>query len=403
MKRNRLLILALLLSYASIGLAQVDSTKFMEIYGFAQTDMGYNFNQVNPDWYDVMRPSKLPAYENEFGTDGNVYFSVRQTRFGVKTSMQTKFGEFKTVFDFDMFGVGPDAGVTTIRLRHAYGQLGRIGAGQTESAFMDLDVFPNTLEYWGPCGMLFYRNVQVRFYPIMGASHLVFALEMPGASGDRGIYSDRVELENVKARFDLPDLTGHYRYAGKKWGYVQLGGIVRSIKWENQDTEADSIDLSGSAVGWGLSLSSGLNIGKKIVVHMQGIYGSGVENYFNDAPVDIGIENNPSDPDKPIKGVALPDLGLVGFVDLNWSKKFTSSIGYSTTIITNSDAQSPDAYHKGQFVEANLLYYPWPNVMAGVEFQWIQRENNSDGFTSSATKINFSFKYIFSKTLYSKK
>ena len=25
---------------------------------------------------------------------------------------------------------------------------------------MDPDVFPNSLEYWGPTGMVFFRNVQ---------------------------------------------------------------------------------------------------------------------------------------------------------------------------------------------------------------------------------------------------
>jgi hypothetical protein len=382
-----------ILFLGSVLLAQDTEKNWFQIYGFAMTDAGYNFNQVNPQWYDVMRPSKLPAYENEFGTDGNTYFSARQTRFGVKTSTQTELGEFTTVFDFDLFGVGPDAGVTTIRLRHAYGQLGHFGAGQTESAFMDLDVFPNTFEYWGPSGMLFYRNVQVRWIPIIGDTHLIFALEQPGASADRGLYSDRIELSGIKTHFPLPDLSGHYRQA-MNWGYVQIGGMVRSIQWEDQ--LPDSIDLSGSAVGWGLSLSSGVKAGEKVLLHLQGVYGEGVENYFNDAPVDIGIKKNNSDPLKPIEGVALPNLGLVAFADITWSTKFTSSIGYSTTIITNSDGQAPDAYHKGQFVQANLIYYPVPNILAGVEIQWVDRENFSDGFTSSATKINFSFKYSFS-------
>jgi hypothetical protein len=275
--------------------------------------------------------------------------------------------------------------------------LGHFGAGQTESAFMDVDVFPNTLDYWGPSGMLFYRNLQVRWMPIMGATRLVFALEMPGASGDQGVYSDRVELSTVRPRFSLPDFSGHYRYADK-WGYVQLGGIVRSIKWEDQ-TSSSTVDLSGSAVGWGLSLSSGLNLGKNALLHLQGVYGEGVENYFNDAPVDIGIENNFSNSHQPIKGVALPDLGLVAFLDYNWTDKLTSSIGYSSTTITNSDGQEADAYHKGQYVVGNLLYNPIKNVMAGVELQWIDRANNSDGFTSSATKINFTFKYNFSAKL----
>jgi len=30
--------------------------------------------------------------------------------------------------------------------------------------------------------MLFYRNIQIRWIPILGPSDLVFALEMPGAS-----------------------------------------------------------------------------------------------------------------------------------------------------------------------------------------------------------------------------
>jgi hypothetical protein len=404
MKTIRLfLLLSLFMTgiYSALAQEQKDSTKFLEIYGFAQADFGYNFNQVNPQWYDVMRPSKLPAYADQFGTDGNFYFSVRQSRFGVKSSMQTKFGEFKTVFDFDMFGVGANAGQTTIRLRHAYGQLGHIGAGQTESAFMDLDVFPNTLEYWGPCGMLFYRNIQVRWYPIMGPTHLVFALEMPGASADAGTYADRIELSNVKTHFPYPDLSGHFRYTGKKWGYIQVGGIVRYIGWKYMPPAGgDTIDLSGNAIGWGVSLSSGINIGKFAVIHLQGVYGAGVENYFNDAPVDIGIQKNLSDKYKPIKGVALPDLGIVAFIDLNWSKKFTSSLGYSNTTITNSDGQTSDAYHLGQFVEANLLYYPWPSVMVGIEYQWIYRQNYSDGFTSQASKINFTLKYNFSKTFY---
>ena len=38
------------------------------------------------------------------------------------------------------------------------------------------------------------------------------------------------------------------------------------------------------------------------------------------------------------------------------------------------------------------------NVMVGAELQWGQRENFSDGFTSDAVKVQFSFKYNFSHT-----
>ncbi len=73
-------------------------------------------------------------------------------------------------------------------LRHAYGELGQFGAGQYWSPFMDEDAFPNSFEYWGPNGMVAFRNVQFRWMPIKGASRVTIALERPGASADLGVY-----------------------------------------------------------------------------------------------------------------------------------------------------------------------------------------------------------------------
>ena len=63
--------------------------------------------------------------------------------------MPTADGPVKAQFEFDMFGVGADAGQTTIRLRHAWGQWKQFGAGQTNSQFMDVDVFPNVARLLG--------------------------------------------------------------------------------------------------------------------------------------------------------------------------------------------------------------------------------------------------------------
>ena len=56
----------------------------MTVYGFAMLDMGQNFTQIDPDWFDTMRVSKLPSYENEYGEDNSTFAGVRQSRFGVK-------------------------------------------------------------------------------------------------------------------------------------------------------------------------------------------------------------------------------------------------------------------------------------------------------------------------------
>ncbi len=374
-----------------------EKKKTMDILGFIQMDAGYNANQIDPNWFDAMRPTKLPAYKNEFGTDGNFYASVRQTRLGFKNYLETPMGPLKTYFEFDMFGTGPDVGQTTIHLRHAYAELGKFGAGQYWSNFMDIDIFPNTLEYWGPSGMAFFRNVQFRYMPIQGATRLSFALERPGASADQGIYAGRVELANVKPRFPFPDLTAEYRQA-MKWGYVKLAGIIRRLEWVDQGTGPSN--LSGKAAGWGFNLSTNIKIVEGTVFKGSVVYGQGVENYMNDAPVDVAIKNSPGNVTAPIKGVALPVLGIVAFVDHTWSEKFTSSIGYSMISTQNSDGQNPNDFHQGDYILANLLYHPVQNAMMGVEYQHADRKNFSDGFTSQVSKVQFSFRYNFSQSFY---
>lgn len=394
MKQLQTFVSAALLLGTGIATAADESGTTVDLYGFAMLDTGYEVNQSHPDWYDVLRPTKLPSFENEFGADGNYYASVRQSRLGVKSSTPTKFGPLKTIFEFELFGTGSDAGQTTFRLRHAWGELGHFGAGQTNSLFMDGDVFPNSIEYWGPNGMVFFRNIQLRWTPIQGDTRLAFALERPGASADGGQYSDRVELQNVKAHFPLPDLSGQFRTGGD-WGHVQIAGILRYMEWE--DTLDDPFDLSGDATGWGINLSANFNLGKT-VLRLQAVYGEGVENYMNDAPADLGVKNNFSDPVRPIEGELLPVLGLVAFLDINWSEKLTSTIGYSMLDIENSDGQAPSAFKRGDYALANVLFYPAKNVMFGPEVQWGRRENFSDGFSSDDVRIQFSVKYNFSHT-----
>jgi len=368
-----------------------------EVYGFAMLDIGHNFTQIDPDWYDTLRVTKLPSSKDQFGQNNSSFASVRQSRFGVQSSTPTDYGDVKTKFEFEMFGTGVDSGQTTIRLRHAYGEFGQILAGQTWSPFMDIDVFPNTLEYWGPTGMVFFRNVQVRWTPITGEHTFMVALERPGASGDAGIYADRIELQNIKARFPIPDFSAAYKYT-QKWGYVRAAGIVRRIDWDDVLT-TDQFQLSGHATGWGFNLSSNLNVGKKDVVRAAVVFGEGIENYMNDSPVDIGVKNNLSNPVTPIVGDTLPIVGVTAFVDHTWNKEFSSAFGYSRQDITNSDAMAPNSFKNGQYMLANVLYTPVQSVMFGGELQWGRRTNFTDGFHSDGVKVQFSFKYNFSVKL----
>jgi DcaP outer membrane protein len=372
-------------------------TAWMEIFGFAQADAIHDFRQNNPDWFDVNRPTKLPAFDDEFGENSHTWFSARQTRFGVKTSVPTKQHDLKTVFDFDMFGVGIDAGQTTIRLRHAYGQWGPYGAGQLETPFMDLDVFPNILDYWGPNGMIFFRNVLVFYEPINEEKgwRVQIALERPGASGDAGRFADRIELQNIIARFPLPDFSTGIWYQDPKWGHVKIAGIVRSIRWD--DILPDTFDLSGGTTGAGGTISAVLKAGKNNTFRLQYVAGRGIQNYFNDAPIDVGVVTNFGNRRRPLLGEALPVWGAVAFLDHTWNSMWSSSIGYSSVSIDNSNGQLPTDFRTGQYGTLNLLATPLENVMVGGEFQWGRRTNFGTDFRPNDYRLQFSFKYSYSR------
>jgi len=368
-----------------------------EFYGFVMTDAGYNQRAIDPDWFDVQRPTKLDAFPNQFGHEGNTFFSVRQTRFGVKSWLPTEKGMLKTQFEWELFGTGVDAGQTTLRLRHAYGELGKFGAGQTWSPFMDIDVFPNTVEYWGPPGMAFFRNVQFRYMPIQKSDNqrMTIAIERPGASGDQGVYAGRVDFSGITPRFPVPDLSAEYRTPLGK-GYVELAGIVRDIRWEDNNPAAP--DLAGGVTGWGFNLSSNIKAGEDNTLRLSALHGEGIENYMNDAPVDVGTRPSDNNPLVP-EGVALPVTGAVAFLDHNWSKKASSSIGYSLVHIENSEGMPDDAFKTGHYALANVLFYPVTNLMWGVEGGWIRRENFRDGFTVDNTHIQVSARYNFSVSI----
>lgn len=376
-----------------------DESPSLKVYGFAMTDQGYNFGTINPDWYDVVRPTKLPAFSGEFGKDGRLFFGVRQSRLGVKAGAPTPLGALKVHLEAELFGVGKDAGQTTFRLRHAFGELGHFGAGQTWSGFMDPDVFPNSIEYWGPSGMVLFRNVQMRWQPLQGDHEVQFTVENPGGSADLDSYAGRLELEGVSSRFPAPDVTAHYRGSGR-WGHVQVAGILRYLTWDDLGT--DSLDLSGSTVGWGVNLSSNLNLWKEdVVLKLQAVYGSAIQNYMNDASVDIAVQPGPN-ASRPLEGVGLRSLGTVAFVDVAWNKYFTSTFGHSFVRIFNSSGQAASAYRMGQYALANVLVHPTEDFLLGPELQWGQRRNFSDGYVYNDFRVQFSMKYSFEHQLLKK-
>jgi len=356
----------------------------VEIYGFVQADFIQGFKLMNPDWYSALRPSQIPVNcpgDPGCGADGYTNFSVKQTRFGVNAFLPTSEGEVRGQFEFDLFGVGADAGQTTIRVRQAWAEWGQFLVGQTNSLFMDGDVFPNVIDYWGPTGMILFRNIQARWTPInKDGNKFAVALENPGTVVD----TTSAGMANISAHNTLPDLTAQYRW-DRNWGHVQLSGILRSLGYDTPS--APGGNPSGSKTGYGLNVAGAYNTFGKDKVYAQLAYGKGIANYSNDCCVDLA-SNAAGSPE------AVPLLDWLVYYDHWWNDTLSSSIGYSQNYQDNTSGQAGAAQRYGQYTSVNLLWYPVRNVMTGVELMWGERQNNN-GQSANDTRIQFSGQYKF--------
>src|SRR5688572_7719272 len=103
----------------------------LELYGFVQLDAIQDFKRVHPDWDSTLRPSRIPTFNGQYGSDGQSVFSVRQSRLGVKANGNLAGKPYEAKFEFDLYGTGVDPAQTPMRVSHIYASRGPCLAGKT--------------------------------------------------------------------------------------------------------------------------------------------------------------------------------------------------------------------------------------------------------------------------------
>jgi hypothetical protein len=375
--------------------AQDANAPRVEVYGFVQADYIQDFDRVDPAWMDTLRPSKIPTTEDFFGADGQASLSAKQSRLGVMMNFPTSNKPVFTKFEFDMFGVGVDAGQTTIRLRHAYGEWGHWLAGQTNTLFMDASIFPNVIDYWGPAGMAFIRNPQIRYEVLdhhknNSRSTVSVAIEKPNSDidGASAREIDPALLGGVTGSQKVPDFTAQWRNE-RGWGHWQLAGVLRKVAFDTPGNP--NAAPKGDEAGYGVDLTGGYKIGKKNQLIGGVVAGKGIASYMNDGGVDLAPGGSVANP----KAEAVPLLGVSVYYDHYWSDRFSSSFGGSFTKVDNRSLQIGSSFHKGDYASANLLWYPTKNVFIGGEALYGKREDNN-GDDGTDHRVQFSYHYSFS-------
>ncbi|WP_298927141.1 DcaP family trimeric outer membrane transporter [uncultured Ramlibacter sp.] len=359
----------------------------VEVYGQVMLDAISESGRVNPAWQATMRPSQIavncPA-DPGCGKDGALGMSVRQSSLGLRAAIPTGLGVVKTDLAFDLFGTD---GGTNIHWLRAWAEVGAWGLGQTDSNFMDIDAYPNVIDYWGPSGMAFVRNPQVR-YTGAGGEGLAWAvsLEAPNSVIDTGKLSqvDPALGAGVTAHNRLPDLVGSVRL-DRDWGHVKAAAIVRQVGYQTVTTASG--DPSGDKTGYGLNLTGVLKLSGRGTLGWGLTGGKAIASYMNDGGTDLA-------PGAGLRAEAVNSLGYFLYYGHAWDAKLNSSIGYSQHRQDNSSGQAANAFHAGSYASVNLLYTLTDNVLVGGEYIWGRRENK-DGSAANAGRLQLSGKVSF--------
>jgi hypothetical protein len=306
--------------------------------------------------------------------DGEARLNARESRINLDIRGPTPLGRGRAFIEGDFFGSD-----NTFRLRHAYGELGPVLAGQAWSTFIDISAWPELLEIEGPDSAPFARQGQLRWTQPVNED-LTFAVALEDPNGDFTI-NGVGDSDNENSKW--PDLTSRLRYKGS-WGHLQAGGLLRQIRFD------DGMGNEDDVIGWGTMVSGRVYTYLKDSIQFQGAYGEGIGRYIQ------GLIGTGSDaaPDSSGDFKALPAGAFVVSYQHWWTDTLRSSFGWEYGAVNTSAGQPDTAVKNWQGAAVNLVWNILPRLLVGVEFNW-GRNEIKDGRDGTARRIQTSTQFNF--------
>jgi len=303
---------------------------------------------------------------------------MRASQFNALVHSPTSWGDFSAHLQADLFAYeeGTSPNLTQLALR-----LGDwLTVGKTYSTFMDDAGWPATLDYNGPGGAVFVRQMVLRAGVTFAEGlRLEGALEDPQAGESAGGPNF-----SVAADAERPDVVARLRYEGER-GHVQLAGLSRSVTYTAQVASVGTARRTIS--GRGASASAALQFGGEDRLLAQWNAGEGIGRYFNDGLSSLGAVYD--------AGGTLEPLKLSGgylYYERRWAPRWTTTAGISV-LRTSSEGVRPAADLKEiRYVSANLVHRLRTDLFLGAEMLWGEARR-VDHARADDTRIQITARY----------
>lgn len=369
----------------------------VKISGYVKGDAFYD---VNADLGDSFAFSSIPAEGSTADNrEGHFRAHARQSRINLQTWTPTDFGEIHTYVEGDFFGTGGNevfSNSTSFRLRHAFGELGPLLVGQTWSNFMYLDAYPDTVDFFGPVGIPFVRQGQVRYtHAASDNLELAVSLENSEFSGlgpaNETIGSTRSTADDLQFGIDtLPDFTGRATYSNDLFS-ASLSGVARQLEVDDGgDLSAGPAD--DAVFGWGLLGAGVLNLGElsnlfgQDTVQANFTYGDGIGRYLiNGFNADARLDADGSLDTIEAWGAATSYTHY-------WTDELRSNFVYGHYDV---EAFSPDTTETLDSFHVNLMWMPVEQFQLGLEWIYGMRGFADSNLDNEAQRIHFAAQFFF--------
>jgi hypothetical protein len=321
-------------------------------------------------------PYDIPVGEDAIEGLSSVYAGARQSRIGVEGKANTRVGKIKTYIEADFASKSE----SLLRLRHAYAEWNFLKVGYSWSTFMDNASLPTTVDFEGPNSSLNKRHGIIRYERKYGKRSIAgVSLESP----ETDYYNPADSLIQNMSKQSNFDIAGRYKYFSKL-GHVQIAGIFRRIQYLNQ-TKMDVI------YGWGVLLSTNIDINEKNLLFGQYSFGQGIANYY------VGFVGRQLDAvyDPALEKMALKSItgGFLTYTHI-FSPSWRFSLTSGTSYIKGKDFEPSDTFRSSRYFASNVFFNPIETIRLGLEVTGGSR-TNIDMQKGKSTRISFLASFDF--------
>jgi opacity protein-like surface antigen len=314
------------------------------VYGYVKGDVIYDFD------YDLGDSFYVPSiWSNAFDDEDHIRLHARQSRFGIKSKVDTAIGQIRAKIEGDFFGAD-----SLFRLRHAYGEWDMtpnwtlmVGQNWMTAALLPIGI--TTVDFSGDAGPTYTRRAQVRVTYHDGPLSWAVAIERPTFQSD-------TNWPNVSAYFQYDIAGGHQ--------FIVTGTVA---DWDDQDPFDDS------HLGWAVQAGANINLADVAYLTVGGIYGDRepCNSYLNQVGAWCGL----TDADKGGLDDWFPKeaYGVVVGLSFNINDTTSFNVEWGWSHIENElDAFEGIDSVDVMTVHANILWQPVSQMRLGWEVMWGQ-------------------------------